>query len=201
MKVDSAGSFSSGKTSWTSTANGYWFDATGGGRMVVGSSNSFLKFDGTSMTFAGDVVTTGHIVATGSNASPYGATVILGRPTGNGHGIVGIANNLGYAGGYFVSPSYAVYGQGIIGTNKYFESTVATGTSPVQVTSTTLCTNLNADLLDGNHANAFLKADSALNIGAATANYVGTNKPGKNSSNLWLAVYINGSTYYIPVWT
>lgn len=201
VTVGSTGSFSSGKTSWTSTANGYWFDATGGGRMVVGNSNSFLKFDGTSMTFAGDVVTTGHIVATGSNPSPYGDTVILGRPTGNGHGIVGIANNLSYSGGYFVSPSYAVYGQGIIGTNKYFESTVATGISPVQVTSTTLCTNLNADLLDGNHASAFLKAGNALNTGAATANYVGTNKPGSNSSNLWLAVYINGSTYYIPVWT
>ena len=201
VTVGSTGSFSSGKTSWTSTANGYWFDATGGGRMVVGNSSSFLKFDGTSMTFAGDVVTTGHIVATGSNTSPYGDTVILGKPTGNGHGVVGIANTLSYAGGYFVSPSYAVYGQGIIGTNKYFESSVATGTAPVQVASTTLCTNLNADLLDGNHANAFLKADSALNTGAATANYVGTNKPGSNSSNLWLAVYINGSTYYIPVWT
>lgn len=31
----------------------------------------------------------------------------------------------------------------------YFKSTVATGTAPIQVSSTTLCTNLNADRVDG----------------------------------------------------
>lgn len=31
----------------------------------------------------------------------------------------------------------------------YFKSTVATGTAPIQVSSTTLCTNLNADMIDG----------------------------------------------------
>jgi hypothetical protein len=31
-------------------------------------------------------------------------------------------------------------------------STVSTGTAPIQVSSTTLCTNLNADMVDGYHA-------------------------------------------------
>ena len=31
----------------------------------------------------------------------------------------------------------------------YFKSTVATGTAPIRVSSTTLCTNLNADMIDG----------------------------------------------------
>jgi hypothetical protein len=31
----------------------------------------------------------------------------------------------------------------------YLKSKVATGTAPIQVTSTTLCTNLNADMVDG----------------------------------------------------
>lgn len=31
----------------------------------------------------------------------------------------------------------------------YFKSTVATGTAPIRVSSTTLCTNLNADMVDG----------------------------------------------------
>lgn len=39
-------------------------------------------------------------------------------------------------------------------------STVATGTAPLTVTSTTLVSNLNADLLDGNHASAFLTSES-----------------------------------------
>jgi uncharacterized protein (DUF736 family) len=34
-------------------------------------------------------------------------------------------------------------------------STIATGTAPLSVTSTTAVTNLNADLLDGNHSSAF----------------------------------------------
>jgi hypothetical protein len=37
-----------------------------------------------------------------------------------------------------------------------FTSTQATGTAPLTVASTTAVTNLNADLLDGNHASAFL---------------------------------------------
>ncbi len=48
-------------------------------------------------------------------------------------------------------------------------STVATGTQPYAATSTTLNTNLNADLLDGNHASAFdvesVDLLSDLNVG------------------------------------
>ena len=40
-------------------------------------------------------------------------------------------------------------------TAPYFVSNVAIGTAPFQCTSTTLNTNLNADLLDGSHATAF----------------------------------------------
>jgi hypothetical protein len=41
-------------------------------------------------------------------------------------------------------------------------STVAEGTAPFVITSTTLNTNLNADLLDGSHASAFAGADAGL---------------------------------------
>ena len=47
-------------------------------------------------------------------------------------------------------------------------STIPTGTKPIDVQSTTLNTNLNADLLDGNHAAAFaLAGASASPIGTA----------------------------------
>lgn len=42
-------------------------------------------------------------------------------------------------------------------TAETFESDVVTGAAPLVVASTTLVSNLNADLLDGNHASAFLK--------------------------------------------
>jgi hypothetical protein len=46
----------------------------------------------------------------------------------------------------------------VVGNTKAttFVSTQATGTAPLTVASTTAVTNLNADLLDGNHASAFL---------------------------------------------
>jgi hypothetical protein len=37
-------------------------------------------------------------------------------------------------------------------------STIATGTSPLKVTSTTVVTNLNSDLLDGLHETSFFRA-------------------------------------------
>ena len=40
-------------------------------------------------------------------------------------------------------------------TGTQLKSTIATGTAPLTVASTTSVTNLNADLLDGNHASAF----------------------------------------------
>ena len=46
----------------------------------------------------------------------------------------------------------------------YFKSKVATGTAPIQVSSTTLCTNLNADMVDGYHSDQFSqsKANKSL---------------------------------------
>lgn len=59
-------------------------------------------------------------------------------------------------------------------------STIATGTAPFKVTSTTAVTNLNADLLDGFHATTFLKADYTngyygfMTPGGSNADYIRT---------------------------
>lgn len=47
-------------------------------------------------------------------------------------------------------------------TGTQFISDIAIGTAPFVVTSTTVSTNLNADLLDGNEASAFETADAAI---------------------------------------
>ena len=64
-----------------------------------------------------------------------------------------------------------VSGTGVI-TSPNFVSTIATGTAPIAVTSTTVNTNLNADLLDGNHAAAFqvaaIKGGGTLTAGTTT---------------------------------
>jgi len=51
-------------------------------------------------------------------------------------------------------------------------STLAIGTSPFAVTSTTMNTNLNADLLDGNHASAFQTVLTNPVTGTGTINYL-----------------------------
>lgn len=60
-------------------------------------------------------------------------------------------------------------------------SDVATGTSPLTVASTTLCSNLNADLLDGEEASAFEDADAAIvksdEAETLTADWVNTDHP------------------------
>ena len=37
--------------------------------------------------------------------------------------------------------------------------------------------------------------------GTATGTYVGNNKPGSNSNNVWLEIIIDSTTLYIPCWT
>lgn len=55
----------------------------------------------------------------------------------------------------------------------YFKSTVATGTAPIQVSSTTLCTNLNADMVDGYHSEHFSqnKSNKSLQISSDKDTY------------------------------
>lgn len=51
----------------------------------------------------------------------------------------------------------------------YFKSTVATGTAPIRVSSTTLCTNLNADMVDGVNVKDI---EHVLYIQSTTKNYL-----------------------------
>ena len=53
------------------------------------------------------------------------------------------------------SPGEKLHVAGNTRTDGYFKSTVGTGTAPYQCSSTTLNSNLNADLLDGYHQTAF----------------------------------------------
>lgn len=50
-----------------------------------------------------------------------------------------------------------------IHTDKQLHSAIATGTKPINVVSTTLCNNLNADMLDGKHASNLLFRDAKTN--------------------------------------
>jgi hypothetical protein len=52
-------------------------------------------------------------------------------------------------------------------------TTIVTGTAPLSVSSNTLVTNLNSDLLDGLHSSAFLQGIAANSVGATELNVTG----------------------------
>lgn len=97
---------------------------------------------------------------TGANTTNYGVygdasngtTNWAGYFTGNTY----VGGNLGVG---TTSPGVKIdVAGGAIRTNNQLISTATTGTAPLAVSSTTMVTNLNADLLDGNHASAFALA-------------------------------------------
>lgn len=63
-----------------------------------------------------------------------------------------------------------------------FESDVTTGTAPFTVASTTAVTNLNADLLDGNHAAAFATASHVHSASDITSGTLGVVRGGTGLS-------------------
>lgn len=75
----------------------------------------------------------------------------------------------------------------------YFKSTVATGTAPIQVSSTTLCTNLNADMVDGVNVKDI---EHTLYIQSTTKNYLKIQVNHKYFPNSYKVVeYYDGYIY------
>lgn len=248
---------------------------TGGSNINITGQGSFggqNSVGGFTMAISANpsaLANTGGIYARGQGTAPgvYGSS--QGNASGGPGGVQGATDTgigvLGQATGSGVG----VYATSVSGAALYIAGTV-------QITSTTAVTNLNADLLDGNHASAFATAghnhagvylpvagtaaDSSLlqgnaasafataghnhsgtyvagnytagnssgnvpvsngtmntnlnaekwngntcgnTVGSATAvpTWAGSNKPGSDSSNVWWLVNINGTNYYIPVWT
>lgn len=84
-----------------------------------------------------------------------------------------------------------------IETSGQLISTVATGTSPLAVTSTTAVTNLNADLLDGNHASAFaLSGHTHSYLPLSGGTLTGSLLINGTSATSVLTLYVTGSTQW-----
>jgi len=59
----------------------------------------------------------------------------------------------------------------------------------------------NMTVLGETKTTSFRIQQTPVNNGAAAATFVGTTKPGAASTNMWINISCNGTTYYIPVWT
>lgn len=82
---------------------------------------------------------------------------------------------------------------------KYFQSHIPTGTQPFQCVSTTTCTNLNADMVDGYHSNDLTKRVFIAGIRVGTSSKwirIGVLKcPGASDSNTVMITISNSYSY------
>lgn len=212
---------------------GYYIKQSNG-NMYLNSvyARGVAQFDGANSTSLGNSA----ILGNNTLSQPIGVTGFT-QPTVVGYGIYGYnstsASNVGsgvhgVADGASASGvrglSNNVGGYGIRATNNSAGVGFDISNGTMTTANNTLVTNLNADLLDGNHATAFatvasgtdayaanrLNGSAGANVlrfvqgtvtGTATATFVGTNKPASNSTNVWIQITIDGTTLYIPAWT
>jgi len=181
--------------------------STGGtlsGDISISKANPWLTLD--SLTSGGTGTDQGAGISIGE-AGKKGASALHLTYTGDGHGHIGMGtvdatsglpqyeamtlnytdNTVSFLGAVSMSSNLYVtnYVQG-----KVLYSTVATGTAPLHVDSTTVVSNLNADLLDGHHSSYFLTttgkaADSSKleGHGLFTANVGSVSIPTIGASN------------------
>lgn len=199
--------------------------ATGGATTfsIDASGNAVFKgnITGATGTFSGNISTAGFVSASGStsvdgnlgviagrNSSFFGSGIIgtsyIGATNGShgvmgisfvsgGNGVVGLCAGSANRGVYGQGGQYGVYGMGTVGV--YSEGSFGTNNSG-------MVANLNAEfsnkLYNTGHSYTF---SGGTTSGGSTGSYIGTNKPGVNSNNGWLQIYIDGSPYYIPIWS
>ena len=159
-------------TNETNSAN-YEFAVTGTGNGY--GSGHFLFWDG--LNARGPLILnangnirighdTGYTATTASSLSIYGNLAVGGSYISNAaptNGMI-VQGNLGVG---TTAPGVKMdVSGGAIRTNNQLISTVATGTAPLAVSSTTAVSNLNADLLDGQHASAFATSDTVVRLSA-----------------------------------
>lgn len=140
-----------------------WYPTFSGGSVAQGNNAMWLNVRTGVLNVAGGIKESSICIGRVNNSGNYDAAyngeinryenhLFLQHHSGqnlimcNGGGLAGIGTN---------SPGEKLHVAGNTRTDGYFRSTVGTGTQPYKCNSTTLNTNLNADMLDNWHLNFF----------------------------------------------
>ncbi|WKV08210.1 hypothetical protein Q2T46_11795 [Thermoanaerobacterium sp. CMT5567-10] len=144
---------------------------------ATGGADALTPADIGAVSKAGDTIKPSTDSTTAFQVQKSDGSIVLDVDTTNKR--VGIQTN---------SPDQPLTVAGNIKTTNQFISTVATGTAPLQVSSTTLVPNLNVDMVDGYHANqlgaglGWVKPGDTVLYSDTTTRNIG--------SNLNLAIYL-----------
>lgn len=187
----------------TSTANinvagtGYFYGVTTGTQFAAvygnGNPNNINGVYGEA-----DSSGTAGVRGDNTSASGYG---VWGVSEGNG--VRGQGTGSGY-GGYFLATdsTKALYAAGAGTFTGQVISTVATGTAPLSISSTTVVPNLTIQRMQSTINTSVLSLRTGIAAGGSTATFNANNKPGvNNTTNTWLEITVDGTIYLIPVWT
>lgn len=204
-------------------------DITGGSNINITGSGIF-----------NGVVTVDGLDFCGSFNSSLGTPNGLSAQSVAGVALMGSTTGAGGRGVYGISQSSSGFGVGVYGVSQSSSGSGVTAYNTaggkgldvigsMAISSTTLVSNLNADMVDGFHASAFAKLaggntwtggqffsndidvngwvqcnsfriDQTPTTGTATATFPGNNKPGSSTTCQWVTINLNGVTKYIPVW-
>ena len=187
-------------------------DITGGSNINITGTGIF---NGASASGPGTFAVVANPSVTGSNGGviAYASTIFNGA-------VMGYGSSSAFGGYFQTTGSQAALASFSSGSGAGLQ----VGGGTMTINNSTQVTNLNANFLQGNLASAFatvasgtdayaanrLNGSAGSNVlrfvqgtvtGAATANFIGTNKPASTSSNVWMQITIDGTTLYIPVWT
>lgn len=214
LTIGSAGQIMGGQTAFA-TGTGFFLGYSSTTyKFSIGSSTQSLQWDGSSLTVTGNFYGTGTAEFTGQNAITGLITSAIKANTSNvanigvygygnsalGRGIAGVSN--GSAGAGVVGSATATGARAGVLALASGGATVALEVSggAMVIDNTTLVTNLNADLLDGQNASAF------VNVAGGTTNgkylyYVNNTGAPTNpvTRAAWILVSTNdGGTVYLP---
>jgi len=167
---------------------------------ISGVQINGATISGGSITIGGNfsVNSSGVLTATGATikTAGSGARVEIAGSHIDFYDIYNSYATFNYFGGGMVCSS-SFESSGNIIADGVLSSHVSTGTAPIIVYSTTLCTNLNADLLDGYHASAFQPAGNYCRWrGYGASDPTTGNQEGDmffNTTTGYLEVYANGA--------
>jgi hypothetical protein len=204
------------QTSAAASANRVVLDSGGFRVFDTAGSTAIVSMGGYSTVSSVSIINAGansglSVSGTASGAMVVGAnsgtgTAVRGAST-SGVGVLGecstngMGGDFNYAGGTrtVLSGMHSGSVRGVH-TQGTIVSTLATGTAPIDVTSTTLCPNLRAASL-GNAGNSYT-FEGGSQAGSATVAFPGNNKPGPTSglSNGWVKLTIDSTVLWIPAW-